>query len=239
MKIADGRFQYILFDLDGTLTDPKVGITRCVQYALGKFGIDEPDLDKLEPFIGPPLIESLNEFYGFDEKKAAEAVVFYRERFGDVGIFENKIYGGMEELLARLKEEGRTLAIASSKPTIYVNRILQYFNIEQYFDVIVGSELDGTRSQKNEVVEEALNRLKALQQNEPEVQSESALQHGDKADENFVMIGDRKFDINAAKKFGIVSIGVSYGYAAPDELEQAGADYIVDTVEELGKLLIS
>lgn len=227
MKTSNRKFQYILFDLDGTLTDPKVGITRCVQYALSKFGIDEPDLDKLEPFIGPPLTESLNEFYGFDEKKAAEAIVFYRERFGDVGIFENEIYDGMKELLARLKEEGKTLAIASSKSTIYVNRILQYFNIEQYFDVIVGSELDGTRSQKNEVVEEALNRLEALQQNEF------------KADDGFVMIGDRKFDINAAKKFGIASIGVSYGYAAPNELEQAGADYIVDTVEELGKLLIS
>lgn len=224
MKISDGKFQYILFDLDGTLTDPKVGITRCVQYALSKFGIDEPDLDKLEPFIGPPLTESLNEFYGFDAKKAAEAVAFYRERFGDVGIFENEIYDGMKELLAHLKEEGKTLVIASSKPTIYVNRILQYFNIEQYFDVIVGSELDGTRSPKDEVVEEALNRLKALQQT---------------GDDSFVMIGDRKFDINAAKKFGIASIGVSYGYAAPNELEQAGADYIVDTVEELEKLLIS
>ncbi|MCM1049547.1 MAG: HAD family hydrolase [Clostridiales bacterium] len=222
--MTDRKFQYILFDLDGTLTDPKVGITRCVQYALSKFGIDEPDLDKLEVFIGPPLTESLNEFYGFDETKAAEAVVFYRERFGDVGIFENEIYDGMEELLARLKKEGKTLAIASSKPTIYVNRILQHFNIEQYFDVIVGSELDGTRSQKNEVVEEALNRLKTLQHT---------------GNDKFVMIGDRKFDINAAKKFGIVSIGVSYGYAAPNELEQAGADYIVDTVKELGKLLIS
>ncbi|MDE6749420.1 MAG: HAD hydrolase-like protein [Lachnospiraceae bacterium] len=225
MKTATGKFQYLLFDLDGTLTDPKLGIARCLQYALHKLGIEETDLDKFDPFIGPPLQESFKEFYGFDEKKIAEAVAYYRERFSDVGLYENEIYPGMEEMLAHLKREGKLLAIASSKTTIYVKRILQYFNIEQYFDVVVGSEMDGTRNKKEEVVEEALRQLKLYAVEESDC-------------DTFVMIGDRKFDINAAKAFGIASIGVSYGYPAPGELEQAGADYIVDTVQELEKLLV-
>lgn len=223
METSTGRFQYLLFDLDGTLTDPKLGITSCVQYALRKFGIDEPDLDKLEPFIGPPLSDSLRDFYGFDEQKAAEAMTYYRERFSTIGIFENEIYPGMEELLAHMKKVGKKLAIASSKPTVFVERILKYFNIEQYFDVIVGSELDGTRSKKEEVVEEALKQLHN--------------KYVTNIMQTFVMIGDRKFDINAAKAFGIASVGVAFGYAAPGELEQAGADYIVDTVQQLEELL--
>lgn len=240
METSTGKFKYLLFDLDGTLTDPKLGITSCVQYALSKFGIDEPDLDKLEPFIGPPLPDSLRDFYGFDERKAAEAVTYYRERFSTIGIFENEIYPGMEELLAHMKKAGKKLAIASSKPTVFVERILKYFNIEQYFDVIVGSELDGTRSKKEEVVEEALKQLHnkyvpntmqtAYKKNKPYPKEETSY-------DTFVMIGDRKFDINAAKAFGIASVGVAFGYAAPGELEQAGADYIVDTVQQLEELL--
>lgn len=225
MKTENKKFKYLLFDLDGTLTDPKLGISRCLQYALGKLGIEETDLDKFDPFIGPPLQDSFREFYGFDEQKIAEAVAYYRERFSDVGLYENEIYPGMEEMLAHLKQEGKVLAIASSKTTVYVKRILQYFNIELYFDVVVGSEMDGTRTKKEEVVEEALRQLKLIA--------------AEKFDcDTFVMIGDRKFDINAAKTFGIASIGVSYGYPAPGELEQAGADYIVDTVKELEKLLV-
>lgn len=216
-------FRMLLFDLDGTLTDPKIGITSCVQYALRKFGIEEPDLDKLEPFIGPPLADSFREFYGFDEKKAAEAIVYYRERFSTIGLFENEIYPGMETMLAHLKQAGKTLAVASSKPTVFVKKILGYFNIERYFDVIVGSELDGTRARKEEVVEEALRQLRQA----------AEIKENDK----IVMVGDRKFDIQGAKLSGLVSVGVSYGYALPGELEEAGADYIVNTVEELEELL--
>ena len=218
-----GQFQYLLFDLDGTLTDPKLGITSCVQYALRKFGIEEPSLDRLEPFIGPPLADSFQEFYGFDEQKAAEAIRYYRERFSTVGLFENEIYPGIAEMLAHLKKSGKTLAVASSKPTVFVKKILEHFEIDCYFNVIVGSELDGTRARKEEVVEEALRQLRQV----AEI----------KGNDGIVMIGDRRFDVQGAKLSGLVSVGVSFGYALPGELEEAGADYIVDTVAELEELL--
>ena len=151
--------KYLLFDLDGTLTDPKIGITTCVQYALASFGIEEPDLDKLEPFIGPPLKESFMEFYDMDETQAEAAVEKYRERFRDIGLFENEVYKGIPKMLRTLQAKGMHLAVASSKPTVFVERILKHFHIEQYFEAIVGSELDGTRVNKDEVVQEALKRL--------------------------------------------------------------------------------
>ena len=213
-------YQYILFDLDGTLTDSKIGITSCVQYALHKLGIEEPDLDELEPFIGPPLTDSFREFYGFDDETVQQAVIYYRERFSTVGLFENDIYPGIAQMLERLKKAGRRLAVASSKPTVFVKQILEHFEILSYFDVIVGSELDGTRAKKEEVVEEALRQLLC-----------------DGNGHDIVMVGDRKFDVEGAKAYGIDSIGVAYGYAACGELEEAGADVIVETVEELEKAL--
>lgn len=219
-------FQYILFYLDGTLTDPKIGITSSVQYALRALGIEEPSLDKLEPFIGPPLADSFREFYGLDEEQTAAAVEKYRERFKDQGIYENEIYPGIAEMLAALKAGGKTLAIASSKPTPFVERILDYFEIRTYFDHIAGSNLDGTHSRKEEVVEEALRRMLP------------ATMTPDEKRTAVVMVGDRRFDIEGAKEHGITSVGVSFGYAPDGELEQAGADHIVDTVEALEKLLM-
>ncbi|MBD5503248.1 MAG: HAD family hydrolase [Lachnospiraceae bacterium] len=215
-------YQYILFDLDGTLTDPKLGITSCVQHALRKFGIEEPDRDRLEPFIGPPLSDSFQEFYGFDEEKIQQAIAYYRERFSTIGLFENEIYPGIPQMLKELQESGRHLAVASSKPTVFVTQILEHFGIHAYFEVIVGSELDGTRVKKEEVVEEALRQLL----------------HGAEQRRDVVMVGDRKFDIEGAKAYHIDSVGVAYGYAAQGELEAAGADVIVETVEELGKILM-
>ena len=151
--------KYLLFDLDGTLTDPKVGICTCVQYALADLGIEEPDLDKLEPFIGPPLKDSFMKFYNLTQEQADRAIAKYRERFQDTGIFENKIYPGVSQMLQTLISKGMFLAVASSKPTVFVERILEHFNIRRFFKVIVGSELDGTRVNKDEVVEEALKRL--------------------------------------------------------------------------------
>ena len=138
--------KYLLFDLDGTLTDPKVGICTCVQYALKAMGIDEPDLDKLEPFIGPPLKDSFMNFYHMSEEQAEAAIAKYRERFADVGIFENKVYDGIPEMLKNLQANGMELAVASSKPEVFVERILEHFGIRKYFKAVVGSELDGTRS---------------------------------------------------------------------------------------------
>lgn len=218
-------FNYILFDLDGTLTDPKLGITSSVQYALRALGIEEPSLDKLEPFIGPPLADSFREFYGLDEGQVKTAIVKYRERFNDRGIYENEIYPGIAEMLAALKASGKKLSIASSKPTQFVERILDYFDIRTYFDVIIGSNMDGTRSKKEEVVEEALRQM--LPSEMTPAEKKAAV----------VMVGDRRFDIEGAREHGITSVGVSFGYAPEGELEQAGADHIVDTVNALLEVL--
>lgn len=218
-------FEYILFDLDGTLTDPKLGITSSVQYALRALGIEEPSLDKLEPFIGPPLSDSFREFYGLNEEQIVTAIAKYRERFQDKGIYENEIYPGIAAMLAALKAGGKKLAIASSKPTQFVVRILDYFAIRVYFDVIIGSNMDGTRSKKEEVVEEALRQL--VPAGMTSVQKKEAV----------AMVGDRRFDIEGAKEHGITSVGVSFGYAPEGELEQAGADFIVDTVDALSEVL--
>ncbi len=215
--------QYLLFDLDGTLTDPKIGITTCVQYALRAFGIEEPDLDKLEPFIGPPLKESFMEFYGMDDARADAAVDKYRERFKDIGLFENEVYKGIPQMLRKLKEKGMHLAVASSKPTVFVERILKHFKLDQYFEVIVGSELDGRRVNKDEVVQEALHQLFHKKSIRPE---------------EIYMIGDRKFDVEGAKAYGIESVGVAYGYGGVEELVEAKADYVVCSVRELQEFLL-
>jgi phosphoglycolate phosphatase len=219
-------YQYCLFDLDGTLTNPREGITKSVQYALHYFGIEEPDLTKLEKFIGPPLKDSFMEFYGFTEEQAKKAVAVYRERFAPIGVLENEILPGIPELLAALYENGQRLALASSKPIGFVHQILRHFSIEKYFEVIVGSELDGTRETKEEVVEEALQRLHILTMPETERKRCCA------------MIGDRKFDIQGAKAYGLTGIGVRFGFAEEGELEAAGADEIAATVEELKTLLL-
>lgn len=217
-------FQYVLFDLDGTLTDPREGITKSVQFALAQQGISEPDLKKLEPFIGPPLKDSFMEFYGMTEEQAAQGVADYRKRFAPIGKFENKVYPGIPEMLGSLKQAGIRLAIASSKPETFVWDILKYFKLDGYFDVVTGSELDGTRSRKEEVVEEALHRLE--------------LDGQPVSRENCAMIGDRRFDIEGGRQFRLTTVGVTYGYAAKGELEAAGADYIVKNPVQLTKLLL-
>ena len=212
---------YLLFDLDGTLTNPQEGITKCVQHALRAFDIEEPDLEKLIPFIGPPLIQSFMEFYNMSEGDARKAVSVYRERFGTVGLFENFPYPGIADMLAELKAQGKILAVASSKPTIYVRRILEKFELAPYFDVVEGSNLDGTRVDKKEVIAEVLSQL----------DNPSA--------DDLLMIGDRKFDVIGAREMGFGCVGVRFGFAAPDELEQSGAVYIADTVRDLHRYLIN
>ena len=218
-------FQYCLFDLDGTLTDPKEGITKSVQHALKYFDIEEPNLDKLEPFIGPPLKDSFMEFYGLSEEQALKAIEVYRERFAPIGVLENMMIPGTEQMLRHAGEKGIHLAVASSKPLVFVRQILQHFQIEKYFEVVVGSELDGTRGTKEEVVKEALRQLGILQMEHPVRKNLCA------------MVGDRKFDMQGAKAHGLTAIGVSFGYAAPGELEAAGADIVADTMEQLEELL--
>ena len=215
--------KYLLFDLDGTLTDPKVGICTCVQYALSSFGIEEPDLDKLEPFIGPPLKDSFQKYYDMDDAQAETAIEKYRERFRDTGIFENKLYDGIPQMLNALNSQGMFMAVASSKPTEFVRRILDHFGIGKYFKVVVGSELDGTRVQKEEVIQEALKQLFG---NWPVEKTK------------VYMIGDRCYDVEGARKVGVECVGVTYGYGSMEELREAKCDYIVRSVEELQKFLL-
>lgn len=211
-------YHYVLFDLDGTLTDPKEGICKSVQYALHAQNIEEPDLDKLEPFIGPPLQKSFQEFYGMDEEHAKAAVEKYRERFGKTGIYENELYPGMKEFLVSLRKKGVHLAVASSKPEEFVEKILKHFEIRQYFQVVTGSEKDGRRSEKSEVIEETFSRLF----HERKIPADDIL-----------MVGDRKFDVEGARHFGLKCAGVTYGYGGEQELREAGASYITDNLEEL------
>lgn len=225
-------YKYCLFDLDGTLTDPKEGICKSVQYALHKMGIEEPDIDKLEPFIGPPLPVSFKEFYGMSEEDCTKAVAFYRERFSAVGLYENEMYEGIDEMLDTLKDLGVKLAVASSKPTVFVTKILEHFKLADYFDVVVGSNLDGTRSEKSEVVKEALLGLYFGPEHEGKRLEDCTSQKAETA-----MIGDRCFDIEGAHAMGIVGIGVEYGYAPKGELKKAGADKLAKNVKVLTEIL--
>lgn len=209
----------ILFDLDGTLTDPMVGITKSVQYALKKYGIIEEDLWNLTKFIGPPLSQSFRKFYGFSEEESHRAVEYYREYFAPTGKFENVVYDGIPEMLAALKDAGFVLAVATSKPEVFAKDILEHFNLDQYFDFIGGALLHG-RTDKAEVVSYVLENLDA-----------------DK--ETTVMIGDREHDILGAAKNGLNSIGVLYGYGDKAEHVAAGADYIVENVDALKSYLLS
>ncbi len=213
--------KYILFDLDGTVTDPETGITLSVAYALRHFGIEVEDVSSLRKFIGPPLHDSFIDFYGFSREKAMEAVDKYRERFADIGIFENEPYDGIHKLLAGLKDAGYTLAIASSKPEVFTKRIIEHFELSPYFTHVCGSELDGRRTDKAEVITYALEKL------------------GSPKAENVVMVGDRKHDILGAKKNGLTSIGVLYGFGDEAELREAGADYIAATVQEIGEIVFN
>ena len=213
------KYRYILFDLDGTLTDPKVGITKSVQYALAKYNIQVESLDDLEKFIGPPLKESFMEFYSFDEEKAVQAIEYYREYFRDKGIFENEVYEGIPHLLRELKSRGFIVAVATSKPTVFAEIIVEHFNLKEYFDIVVGSNLDGTRTSKAEVIKHVIDELKI-----------------DKLEE-VIMIGDRKHDVIGAQRNNIDSIGVLYGYGDIEEMESARPTYILDSVSELHKLI--
>lgn len=216
-------YRYILFDLDGTLSDPKVGICTSFQYALSKLGIDEPDIDKLEPVIGPPLKESFANMYNLGEEEIQQGITYYRERYSDVGKFENEIYPGIPELLRDLKKKDRVVAVSSSKPTVYVEEILEHFGIREYFDYVVGALLDGTRDKKEDIINETIRQM--FDGAEPDY-------------DEIVMIGDRKYDIEAAINVGISNIGVTYGYGSREELEEAGATKIVNTVEGLRSLLL-
>ncbi len=209
----------VFFDLDGTLTDPFEGITRSVQFALAHFGIHVADRTALAPYIGPPLRESFIERHGLSAEQADEALRQYRVRFSDVGMFENRVYDGVEALLTALKAAGVRMAVATSKPTVFSVKILEHFGLAPFFEEIVGSELNGYRVDKAEVIAEAMARLNVTS-------------------EDVWMVGDRCFDVEGARQNGVRAVGVTYGYAEDGELEAAAAAQVVNTVEELQAFLL-
>ena len=213
------RYTNILFDLDGTLTDPQEGIVKSLQYALKKCSIIENDAEKLAGCIGQPLHEIFETLYGFSREQAMKAVGYYREYFTDTGIFENSLYPGIDKLLSELSRYGCSLVLATSKPTVYAEKILRHFDIDQYFNAVVGSNLDGSMTDKNEIIQYITHSM------------------GLSRDET-VIVGDRMYDVTGAKNNGIDSIAVAFGYGSQDELKEAGPVYMVDSVDELYKLLI-
>lgn len=212
------QYKHILFDLDGTLTDPQEGIINSVQYALKRFGIVKQN-EELLYFIGPPLHKSFEAIFGTEEK-AFEAVHIYREYYSVKGIFENKLYDGIHELLEELNKNNKILHVATSKPTKFAVQILHHFNIHHHFKIIMGSNMDGSRTEKHEVIQEILNQLPGT------------------SIENLVMIGDRKYDVIGAQYHNIDSISVAFGYGTMEELKNAEPTYIVEKVSDLKRLLL-
>ena len=206
---------FVLFDLDGTLTDPQEGITNSIKYALSHYGIEANDYSVLLSFIGPPLVDSFCEHYGFSEEKAFEAVLKYREYFiGKKGIFENKVFDGVYELLQSLNEAGKKCILVTSKPETQAVEILKHFDLKKYFYDVCGASFDEKLSKKTDILKFAVGK--------------NNIDTG-----KAVMVGDRKFDIEAAKCIKMSSVGVSFGFGSREELENAGADIIADSVEEL------
>lgn len=218
MNFTDRK--YVLMDLDGTITDPATGITKSVQYALSHFGIFVEDRTLLYPFIGPPLKESFMEYYHLTEEQATIAINKYREYFADKGIYENEVYDGMKMFLQTCYEQGKILLVATSKPTPFAEKILEHFHLKLYFKGVYGSNLDGSCSAKEEVIRYALSSQQI------------------KDTSKVVMIGDRKHDIEGAKRNGLNSIGVLYGYGSHEELAKAGANSVVNDIATLQQMIV-
>lgn len=208
-------YEYVFFDLDGTLTDPFVGITSSVKYALNKFGIEVENLRDLAIFIGPPLYDSFTKFYHMSDEEAKTAIKYYRERYEVTGWMENYVYDGIYTLLDTLKKKGYKLVIATSKPENTTNFILKHFDLLKYFDFVAGATLDGTRIHKDQVIKHALDSLNITDPSK------------------VIMVGDRKFDVLGAKEFNIETIAVEYGYGNKEEFIASGAAYIVKDVLDI------
>lgn len=209
--------KYILFDLDGTITDSKPGITRSAAYALSFFGYNE-DPESLGKFVGPPLKDSFRVYYGMDDEQVKVCLDKFHDYFEEKGIYENSVFDGAEEMLARLQNDGYSLMIASSKPERFAKQVISNFGLERYFDLIVGGNMDGTRTEKDEVIKYII--------------TEKGLDPA-----GIVMVGDRKFDVEGAHLFGIKAIGVLYGYGGYGELTEAGADMLAQTPEDVVKTI--
>ena len=215
------KYDLIMFDMDGTLIDPKAGMSKSIQYTLSQFDIYEDDISKLERFIGSPQKESYMKYYSLSEEQADKAVEIYRSYYKEYGIKQNKVYAGVKDLLERLKNKKMTLAIATLKPTPIADAIARHFELDKYFDLVVGSNPDGTRHSKTEIIAHILKNK----------------EH--EADESVVMIGDRKYDLIGAGENGVCCIGAGYGYGAPGELEKLCPSCIVNSIPELEQALLA
>lgn len=214
------NYDILFFDLDGTLTDPGLGITNAVMYSLEKYGLPIPERQSLYKFIGPPLTWSFQTYYGFSEEQSIEAVKYYREHYSVTGLFENEVYEGIPELLQELRGAGKTLCVATSKPEKFAVEILEHFGLAEYFHHICGAAFDESRGTKHEVIEYAIGRC------------------GGPDRGRILMIGDREHDVLGAKQSSLASAGVLYGYGDRAEHEAAGADFIAESVTALREMLL-
>ena len=212
------NFDTLLFDLDGTLTDSTEGIVRCLEYALERMGFDIPE-DK-NKFLGPPLYRSFAEFCGMNEEQVNEAVRIFRERYSTVGLFENRVYEGVPEMLKRLRDGGKRIMVATSKPEVYAVRIFDRFGLSQFFEIVGGANINGTRNDKDEVIEYVLEKA------------------GISDRSSVLMIGDRRQDVIGAHKTGLKCMGILWGFGSIEELTEAGADYIAETPEQAADMLL-
>lgn len=213
-------YNYILFDLDGTLTNPAEGITNSVAYALDKFGISVDDKKSLYKFIGPPLSDSFQRYYGFTKEQSMKAVEYYREYFSTRGIFENQVFKDTKDMLSTLKSAGKRIILATSKPDKFALQIIEHFNLTEYFDFTACATMDETRNCKDEVIKYALEGYPVKNLSET------------------IMIGDREHDVLGANKAEIDSIGVLYGFGDYDELKKANATYIVKDMKQILEIVL-
>lgn len=212
------NFDTLLFDLDGTLTDSTEGIVKCIEHALTKMGYEMPE--DTNKFLGPPLYQSFAEFCGMNEEQVNEAVRIFRERYSTVGLFENRVYDGIPEMLDRLKKGGKRIMVATSKPEVYAVRIFEKFGLAQYFEIVGGANINGTRNYKHEVIEYVLAKADITDRS------------------RVLMIGDRKQDADGAHKTGLKCMGILWGFGSIEELTEAGADYIAETPQQVTDLLL-
>ncbi len=212
-------YKYVLFDLDGTLTDSALGITNCIIYVCEKMNLTVPSMDVLKTFVGPPLTKRFSEVFSLSEEDAKKALSIYRERFAPIGIFENQVYLGVSDMLKALKDSGCVIALATSKPQIFAEQILKHFKLDTFFDYVSGSDLTGGKQEKTDVMKEALSNMKAEK-------------------EKTVMVGDRSFDIEGAKELNVKSIAVTYGYGTMEEIDSCKPDYVADTPGEVAEIIL-
>ncbi len=211
-------FKYVLFDLDGTLTDSARGIKNCIKYSCERMNLTIPSEEVLDTFLGPPLAEKYAEVFNLSKIDAQRAVDIYRERFAPIGLFENDVYEGVFEMLENLKKAGCILGVATSKPEIYARKILDHFDLTKYFDVLVGSDLVGGKHDKTDVLKEALFKMNPT--------------------EKAVMVGDRCFDIESARLLSVISLAVTYGYGTDEEIEAAKPDFVANTPFEVTDIIL-